>query len=130
MKQQSISNNVLKNHHMNISQLCAGNISCMEAETKEHCDSVGSFLFHSSSLETCVCIYSESITSSVQSQTAPSDSIPAEALTEVVAEVNLEHTSEYVGLRYPAVLTSCLIYGPHLAAVHHVSSQTYRISGR
>ena len=101
----------------------------METETKEQCGLVGSFLFHSFSLETCVCVYSQSITSSVQSQTAPSDSIPAEVLTEAVAEVNLEHTCEYVRLCYPAVLTSCLIYGPHLAAVQHVSSRTYGISG-
>lgn len=125
--QQSVSNNMFKNHHVRISQLCVGNIRTQE--TKEQWYSVGSFLFHSSSLETSVCVYSQSMTSSFQSQTAPSDSIPAEELTEAVAEVNLEHTCDYVGLCYPAVSTSCLIYGPHLAAVHHVSSLTYRISG-
>lgn len=82
-----------------------------------------------SSLETSVCVYSRSMTSSFQSQTAPSDSIPAEVLTEAVAEVNLEHTCDHVGLCYPAVSTSCLIYGPRLAAVRYVSSPTYRISG-
>lgn len=122
--QQSVSNNMFKNHHVKISQVCATNVSYKDSETKEQSDSVSSFLIHSSSLETSVCVYNQSMTSSVQSQTAPSDSIPAEVLTEAVAEVNLEHTCDYVGLCYPAVLTSCLIYGPHLAAVHHVSSLT------
>lgn len=61
-------------------------------------------------------------------QTAPSNSNPPEVLTEAVAEVNLEHTCDYVGVCYPAVPTSCLIYEPHSAAVHHVSSLTQWIS--
>lgn len=118
----AVSSHMFKYHHVKISQLSAGNVSYKGS--KEQSDSVSSFLFRSSSLETSVGVYSQSMTFSVQSQTAPSDSIPAEVLTEAVAEVNLEHTCDYVRLCYPAVLTSCLIYGPHLAAVHHISSLT------
>ncbi len=120
-----MSNNVLKNHHVKISQLFSGNIRTQETKTSV---TRGSFLFHSPSLETSVCVYSRSMTSSLQSQTAPSDSIPAEVLTEAVAEVNLEHTCDYVRLCYPAVPTSRLIYGPHVTAVHNVSSLTSGIS--
>jgi len=66
--------------------------------------------------------------SSLQSQTAPSDSIPADVLTEAVAEVNLQHTCDYMGLCYPAFLTLSLIYEPHLAAVHCGSLLNLRIS--
>lgn len=62
--------------------------------------------------------------SSIQRQTAPSNSNPPEVPTAAVAEVNLEHTCDYVRLRYPAVPTSCLIYEPHSAAVHRVSHAT------
>lgn len=40
-----------------------------------------------------------------QRQWAPTASIPAEALREAVAEVNLEHTGDYVSLCYPGTAT-------------------------
>lgn len=96
----------------------------MISETSEQGESMASLLLHSSFSQTSVCVYSQSRTSSYQPQMTPSDSISAEVLTEVEAEVNLEHTWDYVGPCFPAVPTSCLIYGPHLAAVHLVSLLT------
>lgn len=58
VKEPSVSNAMFDNHHVNISQLGAGEFSVID-----QCDSVGSFPFHSYSSETGVRVYSRSITS-------------------------------------------------------------------
>ncbi|KAF0044483.1 hypothetical protein F2P81_003641 [Scophthalmus maximus] len=58
LPEPSVSNAMFDNHHVNISQLGAGEFSVID-----QCDSVGSFPFHSYSSETGVRVYSRSITS-------------------------------------------------------------------
>lgn len=66
-----------------------------------------------SSLQTSVCVYS-------CSQTAPSDSIPAEVLTEVAAEVNPETRS--VSTPGRVTPTCCLIRGRRGVSQREVTS--------